>query len=370
MRVALLLSFLSISLSGFSQDYYLFIGTYTSGKSKGIYVYDFNASTGKAHPISDVTSKNPSYLALSNGGNFLYAVNENGDGNGDVSAFSFDRKSGQLQFINKQSSGGNSPCYISVNKDRNWAVVANYGGGSLSALPIQSDGSLAPIAEIIQHKGKGVDSQRQESAHVHSAFFTPDEKTVLSADLGLDKLMIYHFNESASLPLTGAKDSFAAIVPGSGPRHLAFHPSKPYLYLLEEMTGTIDAFSYHSDHLTARQRIQTTPAGFKGSKGSADIHITPNGRFLYASNRGDADNIAIYTIDGLSGKLHSRGFQSVLGKHPRNFIIDPSGRFLLVANRDTDNIIIFRIDQQTGLLKATGEEIKIPNPVCLKLLKK
>jgi 6-phosphogluconolactonase len=369
MRFLALLSFLLISLSGFAQHYYLFIGTYTSGKSEGIYVYDFNAATGKADSVSVTKSANPSYLAVAPGGKFVYAANEGGNP-GHVSAFSFDKKTGHLEFMNDQESGGADPCFIAVDNSRKWAVVANYSGGSLSALPINADGSLKPVAELISHYGKSADTIRQEKAHVHSTFFTPDERFVLSADLGMDLLMIYKFNKNSDHPLSDAKDSIVTILPGSGPRHLAFHPAKPYVYLLEELSGTIDAYNYNNGRLTHKQRISSVPEDFKGSAGSADIHISPNGKFLYATNRGDANSIAIYSIDSATGKLHIKGFQSVLGKHPRNFIIDPPGHFLLVANRDSDNIVVFKINTVTGLLKNINKDISIPNPVCLKLLRK
>lgn len=371
MRIISFLMALLFSVNGFSQHYYLFVGTYTNGKSEGIYVYDFNAATGAAKKVSVVKSNNPSYLSIAPGGKYIYAVNENGgDKQGDVSAFSFNKKTGALTFINEEESGGADPCYIAVNNTRKWAVVANYSGGCLSALPIKADGSIEPAAQIIQHFGKGTDTARQEKAHVHSTFFTPDEKYIFSADLGMDQLMIYKFNKNAAQPLTDAKDSIVAITPGSGPRHVAFHPTKPYVYLIEELTGTIDAYNYNNGVLKHKQRISTEPADFKGSSGSADIHITPNGKFLYATNRGDANNIAIYSIDSATGKLHAKGFQSVLGKHPRNFIIEPSGHFLLIANRDTDNVVVFKINPVTGLLKSINKEISIPNPVCLKLLRK
>jgi 6-phosphogluconolactonase len=366
--IALLIAILT-SVCGTAQDYYLFVGTYTSGKSKGIYVYNLNTQTAEAKQLSYVESKNPSYLAISKGGNYLYSVNEGGS-ESYVSAFSFDRTKGKLSFINKEPSGGADPCFISVNSSRKWAVVANYTGGSLSAIPINADGSLAPLAENIQHTGNGINKERQEKAHVHSTFFTPDEHFVFTADLGTDKLSIYRFDPAASQPLTDAADSVVDVEPGSGPRHFAFHPTKPYVYVIEELTGTVDAFQYDQGKLTHLQRISSAPADFKGENGSADIHVSPNGKFLYASNRGDANTIAIYRIDPASGKLEIAGFQSVMGKHPRNFIIEPGGKFLLVANRDSDDIVIFRINGQTGLLKATGIRINIPNPVCLKLLKK
>src|SRR5579871_1407802 len=182
--------------------------------------------------------------------------------------------------------------------------------------------------------------------------------------------MVYKFNSQSEHPLSGAKDSAISITPGSGPRHIAFHPTKPDVYIIEELSGTVDAFHFLNGSLKPFQRISSHPEDFKGQKGSADIHITPNGKFLYASNRGDANSIAIYAIDPVSGKLKIKGFQDVLGKHPRNFVIDPTGKFLLVANRDTDNVVVFSINQQTGMLKETGKQLHIPNPVCLKLLKK
>jgi 6-phosphogluconolactonase len=371
MRIIVFLSFIVLSNQSFSQDYYLFIGTYTSGSSEGIYVYRFNAANGDAQPIDSIASKNPSYLAISPGGQYIYAVNENGNSQeGEVSAYTFDKATGKLSFLNKQLTAGTDPCYVSESRNSKWLMVANYSSGTISALPVNVDGTLAPAAEIIQHEGKSVDTTRQEKAHAHSAIFSPDEHYLLSADLGTDKEMVYRFNYAAKQPLSAAKDSAFSVQPGSGPRHITFHPQKPYVYLIEELSGTIDAFNFTDGKLKPFQRISTHPEDFKGQKGSADIHITPNGKFLYASNRGDANSIAIYSIDPVNGKLKIKGFQNVLGKHPRNFIIEPGGHFLLVANRDTDNIVVFSINQQTGLLKDTGKQLHVPNPVCLKMLKK
>jgi 6-phosphogluconolactonase len=361
-----------ISFSAFSQHYYLFVGTYTmNNKSAGIYVYDFNLASGRAVLVDSAESKNPSYLTISPSGQYLYAVNENGaDQNGEVSAFSFDKTSGRLHFLNKQSSGGADPCYITENHQANWVVVANYSGGSLSAIPVRADGSLAPLAENIQQEGKGPNHERQEKAHVHSVVFSADERFLFAADLGTDQETIYRFSPSSSRPLTAAPDSAVNTTPGSGPRHFVFHPQKPFAYLIEELTGTIDAFYYHNGNLTHVQRISTHPAGFTGAKGSADIHISPNGKFLYASNRGDANSLAIFSIDSVSGKLTHRGFQSVLGSTPRNFLIDPTGKFLLVGDQGSDKIVVFSINAQNGSLKPTGFHLDVPSPVCLKMLKK
>ena len=371
MRFALLLPVLLLSLSGFAQKYYLFIGTYTNTKveSKGIYVYQFDAATGQTTPVSSAFTDNPSYLAIAPGGNFLYAVNEtDGAKPGRVSSFSFSKSNGQLTFLNEQPTGGDDPCYVSVDDQRKWLMIANYSGGNLSALPIRADGSISPLAQLIQHTGKGFNPQRQEKPHVHSVTFTPDKHFVIAADLGLDKLSIYRFTTNATTPLSAPTDSTVATQPGSGPRHISFTPDGRYVYQINEMGGTVNAFGYKAGKLTLIQQTLTHPESFTEDIGSADIHVSPNGKFLYASNRGVANNIAIYSIDPASGKLTTQGYQSTLGQGPRNFIIDPSGQWLLVANQRTNNIVIFHIDPQTGLLKASDAQLNIPAPVCLKLL--
>jgi len=249
-------------------------------------------------------------------------------------------------------------------------MVANYSGGNLSALPIHDDGSLGAISQSIQHAGTGPNKQRQEKPHVHSVTFTPDGKYLIAADLGLDKLSIYRFNATATQPLSSPKDSAQAAEPGSGPRHISFYPGKPYVYLMTEMGGAVDAFHYADGQLKQFQHISSLPDGFKGDIGSADIHVAPKGKFLYASNRGDANTLAIYSIDSTTGKLTIKGFESTQGKTPRNFMIDPTGHWLLVANQRSDNVVLFRIDQTTGMLKATGQQLSIPAPVCLKMIRK
>ena len=367
------LTMLLLSLAGFSQQYYLFVGTYTEGAaaagSKGIYVYTFDAATGEARPVSTIASPNPSYLAIAPGGKFVYAVGEtHGAEPGSVSAFSFDKRTGKLNFIGKQPSDGADPCYVTVDATRKWAVVANYSGGNFSALPVAADGSLQPPAQTFQHTGSSAVKGRQEKAHVHSTILSPDEKYLLVCDLGTDKLSLLRFSPgSAKQPLTPAADSVVSLQPGVGPRHSAFHPTRPYVYVIDELTGTVDALHFSAGKLTPIQHISSLPSDFKGDIGSADIHVSPNGKFLYASNRGDANSIVIYAIDPATGKLTVKGFQSTLGKTPRNFMIDPTGRWLLAANQNSKNIVIFRIDQQSGLLTATGKQLEVPAPVCLKV---
>jgi 6-phosphogluconolactonase len=374
MRLSTLTLFLFLSFSGFSQQYYLFVGTYTEGSpasqgSKGIYVYRFNTATGDATPVSTAMTDNPSYLAIAPGGRFLYSVNEtHGTEPGGVSAFSFDKATGKLTLIDKQASGGADPCYISVDAGRKWALVANYSGGNLSALPIGADGSLHPLTELIQHTGTGPVKDRQEKAHVHSTILSPDQRYLVVADLGMDQLSVLQFNPAAAkTPLTPATDSIVKIQPGYGPRHTAFCPGKPYVYTINELSGMVDAFHYTSGKFTLLQAISSHPAGYTGTIGSADIHVSPDGKFLYASNRGDANNIAIFSIDGATGKLTWKGVVSTQGKTPRNFLIDPTGHWLLAANQNGSNVVIFKIDTQTGMLTPTGKQLSIPTPVCLKM---
>ena len=363
-----LLLFVSFRVS--SQKYFLFIGTYTNTGSKGIYVYTFDASTGKAQWISNTEGVvNPSYLAISPGGTLLYACTETRTVDaGGISAFSFDREKGTLSFLNKQPSGGDNPAYVSVHKSGKWVIAGNYSGGNLSAFPVNQDGSLQPFSQLIQHTGTGINKQRQEKPHVHATVFSPKGDYLFVPDLGIDKVMIYKFSPSLPQPLRSASTAFVNTNPGSGPRHFVFHPNKKGAYLMEEMAGAVSVYSYKKGKLDLLQRILAHPDTATGDFGSADIHVSPDGKFLYASNRGKENNIAIFSIDR-KGQLSVVSYQSTMGIQPRNFVIDPSGKYLLAANQKTGNIVIFKRNMATGLLHPTGEQINIPQPVCLKMLK-
>ncbi|HEV2355977.1 MAG TPA: lactonase family protein [Puia sp.] len=371
-----ILSILSfISFSAFSQQYYLFVGTYTEGSpashgSKGIYVYRFNAATGDATPVSTIMTDNPSYLAVAGGGHFVYSVNEtHGATPGGVSAFSFDKATGKLTFIDKQASGGADPCYVSVDAGRKWALIANYSSGNLSALPIAADGSLRPLTELIQHTGTGPNKARQEQAHVHSTILSPDERYLVVADLGMDQLRVEHFTPAAAKrPLAPVADSIVKIQPGYGPRHTTFLPGRPYAYVINELSGMVDAFHYSDGKFRLIQSISSHPSGYHGEIGSADIHPSRDGRFLYASNRGDANNIAVFAVDPATGKLTWKGVVPTGGRTPRNFLIDPTGKWLLAANQDGSNVVIFKLDPVTGMPSPTGKQLSIPSPVCLKMV--
>jgi len=371
MRINIILFFMLLMSAAHAQNMFLFIGTYTNTGSKGIYVYKFNAATGKVEAVSNTENVvNPSYLAVTTNGKYVYAVNEtNGDHPGKVSAFSFEKETGKLHFINQQISGGDDPCYVSVNKTNNWLFVANYSGGSVSAIQINKDGSLNPAAQVIQHNGKSINKERQEKAHVHSAVLSPAQDYLLTADLGMDKVMAYKFSPQQTKPLPEDATSFVSVTPGNGPRHVTFHPNGKFAYLSKEMGGTVGAYKYQDGNLTLLQNIAAHPADFAGQPGSADIHVSPDGKFLYVSNRGEENNLAIFSVSAATGKLTFKGYQSAIGKTPRNFIIDPTGQYLLVANQDSNNIVIFKRNSVTGLLKETGQQIELPRPVCLQFLK-
>src|SRR6188474_1395526 len=363
---------LSISLSAQkSKEQFLIVGTYTSGTKDGIYVYKFNTETAENSFVSSVKTSNPSYLAVSPGKKFVYAVNENADSTrltitGHVAAFSFDKTSGKLNFINKQESGGKHPCYVSIDKTGKWVIVGNYSSGSLAVLPVRSNGSLDPAVQVVQHEGSSVNSERQEGPHVHATVLNKNNKTLYVPDLGMDEVKLYNLDNKTG-KLKEFVPPFIATEPGAGPRHIDIHPNGKYAYLMEELTGSVSVYEIEKNgYLTLLQNISGLPRDFDGAIGSADIHVSPDGKFLYCSNRGESNTIGILSINPPNGMLVWVDDQSTLGKTPRNFSLDPTGNFLLVANQNSDNIVIFKRDKQTGLLTDTGKRINVSKPVCLK----
>ncbi len=371
MRTLLALCICFSMSSAAAQHYFLLVGTYTAGNSKGIYVYDFDAATGQLHWVSNTDSAaNPSFLTIAPDGKHIYAVNEvNRQQTGYVAAYDFNPANGKLTFINRVPSGSENPCHISITKDGKWLAVANYSGGSLAMLPVNPDGSVAPLAQHIVHTGKGTHPTRQDKPHVHSVFFSRDEKYLLSPDLGLDQVGIYQFNKTAALPLTPASQRYADCLPASGPRHLDFSADGKKVYLLEELAGAVTVFNYHEGTLTPIQHMNTHADSYKGQPGSADIHLSPDGKFLYASNRGEENNIAVFAVSRPGGYIKLIHLQPSGGEQPRNFMIDPTGKYLLAANQKTGNIVVFQRNKTNGSLKKINE-IAVPNPVCLKMLKK
>jgi 6-phosphogluconolactonase len=367
MRLLFFLLSLLGSLCAAAQNFYLFIGTYTGTGSKGIYVYRFDAGTGKAQWICNTDSaNNPSFLAMGRGDSVLYAVNEVASPTGGrLSAYHFNRRIGQLSLLNTQPTGGNHPCYVSVDGERNTVVAGNYSGGNLAVFATNSDGSLQPYRQLVQHSGSSVNLQRQTAPHVHATVFAPDGRYVFVPDLGIDKIMAYQYQKKNAQPLLPAVPPAVPATAGAGPRHLNFHPNGRWAYLMQELNGAVVAYAYQKGTLKKIQELPAHADTASGPFGSADIHVSPDGRFLYVSNRAAENNLAIFKVNQSNGQLTLVGFQSTLGLKPRNFSIDPTGRFLLVANQESDVIVVFKRNEETGLLTDTGERIEVKTPVCL-----
>ena len=363
-RITFLALFSLITLSTFGQTYYLYVGTYTRATSKGIYVYQFNSATGDLTPVSVAKGiTNPSFLAISRDQRFLYATCGNkGD---SATAYAIEKSSHKLNFLNAVPlTGSFGAAHLETDKTGKWLIVGNYGSGSITVLPLKSNGSLDAVSQTIHMEGKSVHTQ-QDKPHVHSINIAPNNRDVFVPDLGTDKIMNYQLDDQSGL--TPSESPFTAVTPGSGPRHLTFHPNGKFAYVIEELSATITAFAYKGGKLEEIQTVNTLADDYTGRKWTADIHISPDGKFLYGSNRA-AESLAIFSIDPKSGKLTFVDRPSVMGKTPRNFAIDPTGNFLLVANQDSDNIVIFKRDMTTGKLTATGKEIAVSMPVCLKFV--
>lgn len=344
-------------------EMYMLVGTYTSGESKGIYVYKLDTVSGTSKYVSEIEVANPSYLVLDQSEKFVYAVTEDeGVETSAANAFTFDKKEGKLSFINKQLTGGGAPCYINIDASGKHVVTANYLGGSLTYFSVNENGGLQAASEVISFSGKGADLERQKQSHIHCVQFTPDGKYLFANDLGTDKIHKFNVNDTNERYLTVGTPAAFTVKSASGPRHLKFHPNNKYAYLITELSGDVIAFDYKDGNLT---EIQTIKADTLNVKGSGDIGITPNGKFLYASNRLKGDGLAIFSINEADGKLTKVGYQST-GIHPRNFAITPNGKLLLVACRDSDVIQVFKINENTGLLENTGHDIKLDMPVCIK----
>jgi 6-phosphogluconolactonase len=358
--------------------YDMIVGTYTGGKSEGIYVYRFDTKTGEASPVSVAKTVNPSYLVVSSDRRHVYSVNElpgdNGPASqrGGISAFGFDPASGQLTFLNKVSAEGNDPCYLKISPDGKYLLTANYSvaadpGGSFAVFPLQADGQVGQAVLTVHHEGGGPVKGRQDNSHVHSTVFSPDGQYLFAQDLGADKLYSYRYTPDGSRGLFGPTEwRYTDVKAGSGPRHLVFGPDGQYAYLTSELAATVSTFRYHDGKLTLLQVSPLTEPGFKGQVGAAAIHLSPDGRFLYATNRGDANEIVIFAVDPANGHLKLVGRQSSLGKSPREFAIDPTGNWLIVGNQNSDTAFVFRRDQQTGLLEANPKRIEIGSPVDIK----
>ena len=369
-------------------EFFVYVGTYTTRESKGIYLARFDAASGNLEMLGLAAElPNPTYLAIHPNGRFLYAASRilepGGMSEACVNAFAINRQTGRLTFLNRQSSGGVSPCYVSLDSAGRCALVANYVSGTVAVLPIQSDGRVGEPNDVIQHHGSGANPKRQETPHAHSITPSPDDRFALAADLGADRIMIYRL-DAAKARITPNDPPSVAAKPGAGPRHLAFHPSQPLVYVVNELAGTVTVFHRDASRgaLREAQTLSTLPPNFSGANLGADVHAAPSGRFLYASNRGH-DSIAIYRIAEAAGTLTLIGHQPTLGKSPRTFTLDPSGNWLFVANAgplegaplppeqldpSDENVAVFQVDTATGRMSPAGRALPVSVPTCVKLL--
>jgi len=361
------------SLAAEPHETIVFIGTYTKGEEPGIFSFRMNSQTGELTAIGSTGGvASPSFLAIHPNGKYLYAVSEvsefNGKPTGAVAAFAINPRTFELGPLNKQPSMGDGPCHLIVDHSGKCLLVANYGGGSIAALPINKDGTLQAPTSSIQHKGKSVVTDRQEGPHAHAIVVDANNKFALAADLGLDKVLVYRFDAEHG-ELQPNDPPSASLKPGAGPRHIGLHSSGRFAFINNEIDSTVTAFSYHADRgtLESLQTLSTLPDDFKGENSTAEIQIHPSGKFVYVSNRGH-DSLAIFSIDTQTGKLKALGHQSTGGKTPRGFNISSDGKFILAANQDSDNVVVFKVDSETGKLQPTGAEVKVPKPVCVEFL--
>ncbi len=351
-----------------SDPLYMLVGSYGPADQEGIKVYKFNQATGEGQYVSGVKGiSNPSYQTVSKDGKRVYSVGEDDGGTACANALTFDAATGTLTLINSQPTQGAAPCHIALSPEEDYVVTANYNGSNISLFPLDEEGRLKP-GQTIGFEGSGPDKERQAIPHLHFVYFTPDNHYLLANDLGTDRIHRFPLNtrqKGSNTPLVDRqRASDIRLTPGSGPRHAVFSADGRFAYLITELSGEVMAFTYDGDSLSLMQTIQ---ADTLDARGSADIHLSPDGRFLYASNRLKGDGLAIFRVNPEDGTLSKAGYQPT-GIHPRNFVLTPNGQYLLVACRDIDEIQIFARDASTGLLTDTGRRIKTTKPVCLKFI--
>jgi 6-phosphogluconolactonase (cycloisomerase 2 family) len=360
----------------------LLVGSYTAGSSVGIYVYDFNSRTGQIdkQPVQAVKTENPSWLTFSTDRHFLYAVNENGPGQRDivgrVSAYDVDQHSGKLTLINQVKTLGSEPTHSSISRDGHYLFIANYSvlpdpGGTLAVVPINSQGGVEPVTQIKTDRASQVNPERQMSPHVHSSASSPDGRYVFAEDLGADRVYAYRYDPAANAeaPLTAVEGQpYIQFPPGSGPRHLIFSKDGKHAYLTLEMAGKVAVLDYADGHLTIRQLLPLAAAGFKGKLGAGALHLSPDSRFLYVTDRGEDNQLVTFAVTPGSGELRLLDRRSVEGKEPREFAFDPSGRYVLIANQHSNAIVVMRRDPASGKVGKTVQTLSFDAPSDLKFL--
>ncbi|WP_339727626.1 lactonase family protein [uncultured Gimesia sp.] len=347
----------------------IFISAFAPGEKGAIHAYQLNPETGALKQVERTADvEHPFFLAVSPDNKYLYSIHAPGKFGGKenefVSAFELQGRTGKLKLLNRQSSLGTASCYLDIDKSGKAVIVANYTTGSVASLPVNKDGSLGEAATFIQHTGSSVNPDRQKEPHAHCSVISPDQEFVFAADLGLDKIMAYRL-DSKTAKLTPSQQPFVRTIPGAGPRHLTFHPNGKQLYVINELTNSVTEFDYDpkTGILIEQETISTLPEDFEGTSYCADLKITPDGRFLYGTNRGH-NSIAAYRIDD-NGKLSLLEIDPSLGKGPQNLAITADGKFLLCANMPGNNVIVFKIDDQSGKLTPVGDPVSIPSPSCI-----
>jgi len=338
------------------QQVNMLVGTYTDGNSHGIYSFRFDQTTGKVVSMLDSLSlRNPSFLTLSPDGKHIYAVSETHDDEAAMNIINYRPTNGKMSLAASVPTEGEDPCYVATNGKL--ALTANYSGGSMSVFKLSQDGTSANLVTRFLGATGGPDLSRQQTPHVHCAHFTPDGRFILATDFSADRICSYRLQSN-----TVAANGIAADVrTDDGPRHIIFSRDGRFAYLMSELSGKVSVFAYKEGRL---QMLQTAVSDSVGARGGADLHLSPDGRFLYSSNRLKAEGLAIFAVDKATGKLKKVGYQPT-AQHPRHFNITPNGRFLLCACRDSDKIQVFRRDLKTGLLTDTGQDIHVSKAVCV-----
>lgn len=364
----LLLCMLGLSLTACSSqkkasnqdELAMLVGTYTNGTSKGIYTFRFNQETGVSTPLSSMELPNPSYLTTSEDGKFVYAVSEMNDSTAALSALAFDKETGTLRLLNTERTHGADPCYVATNG--NEVLTANYSGGSMSVFPINKDGSLQPVDTLFEGTANGPDPIRQIAPHIHCTIFSPDGKYIFATDFSADRILRFVLHPKDIIPHPSLEAT--NIEADSGPRHLTFSADGKHAYLISELSGKVTAFNYNDGQL---EQIQTITADTLAARGSGDIHLSPDGKYLYASNRLKGNGIAIFAVNPEDGTLAKVAYQ-LTGIHPRHFNITPNGKYLLAACRDSNVIQVYERDPNTGLIKDTHQDILLDKPVCVQFV--
>ncbi|RBW67813.1 lactonase family protein [Bacillus taeanensis] len=342
-----------------------YIGTYTKGDSKGIYKFTLDTKEGKLSEVTEAAVlDNPTYVTVSEDNQSLYAVVKKGE-LGGVAAYAVNSETGDLTTLNNQVTEGASPCHVSVDSKNRTVVTGNYHKGTVESYLINKEnGTVNPAVSVIQHEGSGPNQERQEKPHVHYTGFTPDEKYVAVVDLGIDKLVTYELNNSELTEVNSLSTS-----PGSGPRHLVFHPNGKYAYIMTELSSEVLVLAYNSEDGSFKelQAVSTIPEDFTENNQGSAIHISSDGRFVYAANRGH-DSIAVFSVNEASGELTFVDRTSTEGNWPRDFVLDPTEKFVVASNQDSSSLVLFSRDEATGKLTLLDSTVSVPDPVCVKFL--